>query len=370
MYTKLITALTAFALLCFSATGAAAQETGTWSLSQWDKNKEMVYINFNRATEEKHRWTIGKSYARDAFPELASVNFDAPGRQNIIFTMNRDAGELVADGTLLNGGGSGVFTFTPNDSYFTQLSRLGFDDFKEKQQWVFAVNDVSLAYARGMKERNIRGLNSDKLLGYRAVGGDLAFVDELRSADAMPDGADQLIAFRVHDVDAEFISSIRATGLNPDNDKLIAMQIHDVTPAFIAEMRKAKLGADIDDYIAFRIHDVTPAFAKAISDMGFNASGNKLTALRIHDISPDYIREVRKEFGDVKLDQIIAARIHDVTPDFMNDIRELGLEPTLQQFIAMSIHDVTPRYISDLRSKGIETTEIDKLISLKIHGID
>jgi len=38
--------------------------------------------------------------------------------------------------------------------------------------------------------------------------------------------------------------------------------------------------------------------------------------------------------------------------------------------IAMRIHGVTPDFISKLQSRGMKDLSIDKLVSLRIHGID
>jgi len=36
----------------------------------------------------------------------------------------------------------------------------------------------------------------------------------------------------------------------------------------------------------------------------------------------------------------------------------------------MRIHNVTPEYIADMRSRGMKDLSIDKLVNMRIHGID
>ena len=38
--------------------------------------------------------------------------------------------------------------------------------------------------------------------------------------------------------------------------------------------------------------------------------------------------------------------------------------------LALVLCAVTPEYIEDLRSKGLQNLTLDRLISLRIHGID
>jgi len=52
-------------------------------------------------------------------------------------------------------------------------------------------------------------------------------------------------------------------------------------------------------------------------------------------------------------------------------VQKLGYShPEPDQLIAMRIHGVTPEYISKLQSRGMKDLTIDKLVSLRIHGID
>ncbi|GJL94231.1 MAG: hypothetical protein DHS20C05_06360 [Hyphococcus sp.] len=357
---------TMFFVLASGFAVSAASVEGTWALVKGDKPDE-VHVTFNRSSSRHNTWHIGRDFKT---AEFSGLDLSKSGRQDVRFTLKRDAGDITGEGVVLNGSGSGVFSYTPNNSYFAELKRIGFDGVEEKQQWSFALTDVSLAFARGMAERNVPGLDADRLLGFRSVGGDLAFVDDLRAADIRIDSADTLIAFRVHDVTAAFVMNIRRAGFSPTNDQLVAMAVHEVTPEYIAEMKAAGFTGDISNLVAYRVHDVTPAFAKEIRDMGFSVSADKLVALRVHDITPDYIRAMRKEFGDdLTLENIIAATVHDVTPQFVAEIRALGLDPSFEQLIAMAVHDVTPEYIQKLRSKGITTTDVDKLVALAVHGI-
>ncbi len=354
-------------MLAGASAVTAAPVEGTWALVKSDTPGE-VNVTFNRSTSRHNTWIVGRDFD---VAEFEGLDLSKPGRQDVNFTMKRDAGDITGDGVVLDGSGSGVFSYTPNNAYFTELKRIGFDGVKEKQQWAYAFNDVSLSFARGMAKRAIAGLDADKLLGYRSVGGDLVFVDELRKAGITFESANKLIAFRVHDITPSFVRDIKKAGLSPTNNQFVAMAVHEVTPAYIAEMKAAGFSGGINDLVAFRVHEVTPAFAKEIRDLGFSVSGQKLVALRVHDITPAYIKKMRKEFGDdLTLDNIIAATVHDVTPEFVAEVRAMGLDPNFDQLIAMAVHDVTPNYIQHLRSKGVTTNDIDKLVSLKIHGID
>ena len=36
----------------------------------------------------------------------------------------------------------------------------------------------------------------------------------------------------------------------------------------------------------------------------------------------------------------------------------------------MRVHDVTPEYIAQMQSRGLKNLTLDRLVDLKVHGID
>ena len=346
----------------------AANERGAWTVTTGD-NPGKVHISLQRHEGRKNNWMMSRTISRAM---LEGLNLDVAEREAVSFTIARDAGTIYGEGIRLRDGASGIFTFTPNADYFDQLKKLGFEPKKKKKsnQWAYAIHDVSLDYASSMAALNIKDFNGDHLMGFRSVGGDAEFARALREANMMPEKASKLIAYRVHDVTPEYAATMRDMGLDPTPNQLIAMRVHDISPDYVRAMRAADLDGDVEDLIAMRIHDVTPAYARQITGLGFTPSRKDLVALRIHDVSPEFIGVLRKSYGTVKLKKAIAARIHGVSPEAIDAYRKLDLQPTLEQMIALRIHNVSPEYIRKLRAKGVTERNIDKLVALKIHGID
>jgi hypothetical protein len=36
----------------------------------------------------------------------------------------------------------------------------------------------------------------------------------------------------------------------------------------------------------------------------------------------------------------------------------------------MRVHDITPEYIAQMKSRGLKNLTLDRLVELKVHGID
>ncbi len=128
-----------------------------------------------------------------------------------------------------------------------------------------------------------------------------------------------------------------------EEDKQLGMALSDVSLAFAQEMQGLKIdGMDLRMLRTFRVHKIDTAFVKAIR---------------------------AESLASITARELVAFRIHDVTPGFVKAVRAQGFTPTGKQLVALKVHDVTPEYIAGLKKRGMERLTLDKVISLKIHGI-
>jgi len=290
---------------------AAEMHTGDWTISKSDSPDKVEFSLI------EHRHGNGTSSHSSDWPtnSFQGVDFSKPGRQDVRFNITRDAGKIECEGFLQDGEGAGLFHFQPDAKYPDEMHSLGFSVDEEKQ-FTMAVQDVSLDFARQMKNEHLSDLDTDKL-----------------------------IAFRIFRVDSEFIRALRAEGLKMnDSDKLVAFRIHGVTPQMVRSLHQTGYSPDEDTLIAMRIHGATPEWMDQLKQCGYD---------------------------HVDLEKLIAFRIHGVSPEFITKLQGLGYShPNPDDLIAMRIHNVTPEYISDLKSRGLYDLSIDQLVSMRIHGID
>jgi hypothetical protein len=289
---------------------AADVRRGDWTISKSDEagKVEFSLIEHHRGGNSNHE----SDWPMASFP---GVDFSKSGRQDVHFTITRDAGKIECEGFLNNGEGAGIFQFQPDPGYASEMRKLDFP-IDEEKQYAMAVQDVSIEFARQMKNEHLSDLDTDKLIAFRIFRVDSAFIADLRAAGLKISDSDKLVAFRIHGVTAQMIRSLHDAGYSPDEDTLIAMRIHGATPEFMEEFKK-------------------------------------------------------RGYDHVDLEQLIAFRIHGVSPEFIDQLQGLGYKhPDPDELVAMRIHRVTPEYISDLRSRGMHDLSIDQLVSMRIHGID
>ena len=289
---------------------AAEVRKGDWTISKSDLPGKVEFS----LIEHRHD---GQSSHESAWPasSFEGVDLSKAGRQDVHFTITRDAGKLDCEGFLVDGEGAGLFHFQPDANYPREMKSLGFDVDEEKQ-FGMAVQDVSLAFAKEMKGEHLSDLDTDKLIAFRIFRVDSAFIQALRAEGLKTSDSDKLVAFRIHGVSPEMVRFLHQAGYSPDEDTLIAMRIHGATPEFMDQLKK-------------------------------------------------------RGYEHLDLEKLIAFRIHGVSPEFIDKLQSLGYKhPEPDELIAMRIHNVTPEYISDMRGRGIPDLSIDKLVSMRIHGID
>jgi len=283
---------------------------GDWTIMKSDEPGKVEF-----SLIEHHHG--GRSNHESDWPATSfqGVDFSKPGRQDVHFTIAHDAGKIDCEGFLKDGEGAGLFHFEPDPKYPEEMKALGFPIDDEKQ-FAMAVQDVSLEFARQMKNEHLSDLDADKLIAFRIFGVDAAFIESLRKEGLNISDADKLVAFRIHGVTAQMVRSLHQAGYQPDEDTLIAMRIHGATPEWMAQLKQ-------------------------------------------------------RGYDHIDLQKLIAFRIHGVSPEFIGKLQGLGYShPDPDELIAMRIHGVTPEYIADMRSRGMKDLSIDKLVSMRIHGID
>src|SRR5450631_2073761 len=140
---------------------AAEVRGGDWTIS---KSEDAGKVEFS-LIEHHHGGTSShqSDWPASSFP---GVDFSKPGRQDVHFTIARDAGKIECEGFLDNGEGAGIFHFQPDPNYPREMRAIGIEVAEEEKQYSMAVEDVSLEFARQMKAERLTGLDADKLVAF------------------------------------------------------------------------------------------------------------------------------------------------------------------------------------------------------------
>ena len=274
-------ALSLLALGMASAALAAEPLHGSWTLSP-SKLPGMVNVNLSYRGDD-NQWQHDSVWP---VKSLEGLDLATPGRHDVKFTVNREAGQVIGEGFVKGGEGAGIFRFEPAPAFVPAMAKIGFGDIDEYKQFAMAMHDVTTEFARTMKAENLDQLDTDKLIAFRIFEVTPQFIREMRAAGLPAKSADTLIAFRVHGVSPAVVNQFRKSGFELSEDQLIAFRVHEVTPEYAAKVEELGLGRpDADQLIALKVHEITPEYIAQMKSRGLkNLSLDQLVALKVHGI--------------------------------------------------------------------------------------
>ena len=125
------------ALLGGLVSRAAETITGSWTSAHSSEpgKVEFALIHHQHGHSSSHEST----WPVTAF---AGLDLSKPGKQEVKFTINRDAGRFDCEGYVTNGEGAGVFHFTADAKFPSEMSALGFQGIDDEKQfsWRFSMS--------------------------------------------------------------------------------------------------------------------------------------------------------------------------------------------------------------------------------------
>ena len=297
------------AMLAVAQTGDGKYED-EWRMKR-SGNSGKVHVTLERSRPGS-RWMHSSDMPLEHFRGFSVAALDSSGPARFEFV--RDAGRLVCTGQFTNCRGIGTFVLVGNPQYASELQRLGYDAPANNQLFSMLMSDVSLEFARGVKEAGIGATTK------------------------------QLIDMRIHGVSLDYVRGMRASGYTTlTAGDYVEMRIHGVTPELVTELKRAGYDVPAKKIVEMRIHGVTPAYVSELNTYGMKPSASEIVELRVHGVKPEYLKEL-KDAG-------------------------YGALP-VREVINMRIHGVDGAYLRKLNASGFRNLPPEKIVKLKIHGID
>ena len=303
------TALIIAAIVILGVTFAPAQISDySWKLKP---AHEPGYVQF---TIERSRIGNHSSHSNNVpFDRFRGLSQDAIERGGAVkFEYVHDAGRLSCEGRFLFSRGSGSYTFTPDPGFTSKLQRLGYETPDEDQLFSMMTSDVSLEFARDVKDAVVEASTRD-LIDLRIHGVRTSFLRDLKGLGySLP--ARDIIQLRIHGVSSELMSDLKRSGYEMSVREIVQLRIHGVQPSYLRALKDAGYSSlRADEITQLRIHGVPADFIGESKALGYNFTAKELTDLRIHGVNADYLRRLRDSgMRNLTAAQIAKLRIHGV----------------------------------------------------------
>jgi hypothetical protein len=139
--------------------------------------------------------------------------------------------------------------------------------------------------------------------------------------------------------------------------------------AFVDRMGKLGFtGYNSEKLQTYALLDVTSDFARSLQQANIHGvTTDNLIALRIFKIDPAYGQAfVSMGYEQPDADKLIGLKVQGVNADEVKQIRALGYQPSLDDLIQIRIFKITPDFIHRMQDRGFKNLTIAKLVQIRI----
>lgn len=262
--------------------------TGEWT-AKVEENSQQINLNFNRFSAKGGKHNMGQTFEFTEFQGLTREQ--ALNGGPVKFSLVREAGTIVCEGSFQNGKGSGTFRFDANPSFVTGMKSRGFD-FEERssshgdpQEKLFAAAalNVTTTLADDLRSAGFENLVVEDLFKAAIFKVDSKFAREMKVSGFPNLEMEDLVKARIFKIDAELVTKATQMGFDKEPfESLVKMQIFKVTPEFVAEVR-----------------------GEGLSDLSLE----ELVKLRIFKIDSEFIRQARADGVPIEVEKLVQKKI-------------------------------------------------------------
>lgn len=286
--------------------------TGEWRIEFNRKNPEEVQLNMTLGTGTKSQnWGNGI-----AIREVQGLSREAAMNSAVDVTLRivREAGTFELVGAFRDGKGSGRFTLTPNESFFSALAARGYTNLSDSNVFSAAISGLKIASVDELKAAGYDQLTFNNLIESALFNINSASIADLRAAgfDRLP--YNKLVEASIFKVDGAFARDVEAQGFGKlPFSKLVEMRVHKITPEYVNEVRQMGFSnVTLQRLVELKIFKVTPEFVNDVRAAGFSSvTPQQLVNLRIFKIDLDFIRRAKAQDPNLTVERLVEMRINE-----------------------------------------------------------
>jgi hypothetical protein len=282
--------------------------TGEWQIEFTKKNPDEVQLNMSRGKNQSWGHAIKISEVQGLSPNYATTTAD------VTLRIVRDGGTFDLVGSFRDGQGSGSFTLTPNETFFSALASRGYANLSDENVFSAAMSGLKISSVDELKAAGYDRLTFNNLIESAIFKINAASIADLRSAgfDQLP--FNKLVEASIFKVDSNYVREVQSLGFGTmPFQKLIEMRVHQITPEYISQVRQLGFNdLTLDRLVEMKIFKVTPEFVTEMRSTGFTSiTPQQLVNLRIFKIDGDYARKARSQDPNITIEKLVEQRIFE-----------------------------------------------------------
>lgn len=236
---------------------------GTWTLLSEANN---VRLDLS--------WSNGRSSSESTLRPidanaLGIASALASNGERVRFGLHREAGDYSLEGWVASGKGGGTFAFTPNAAFFDDLRSRGYKATGPEKELAAADLDVTREYVNELERAGV-SLDFDRLIAFRALGIDGAYINAMASVGFTHLSAEQLESLKALRIDRDYVEGIRAQGVTGvTEESAVELKALHVDASYMQELADAGYPhLSARDYVQLKALHVDGAYVKDLARHG------------------------------------------------------------------------------------------------------
>jgi beta-lactamase regulating signal transducer with metallopeptidase domain len=342
----------------------------------------------------------GENTWRSSFTVKKSEINPYPGQGTVEFKLIREAGTMTFKGSFDGEQGYGHFQYEPDESYFSELQKMGVEDMDDHTRNSFFDLNIKKDFVQMLNrngytpiaQRDVVGLSihrvDEPFLKYWKTSGvegtdevhnlftlkimhiDPAYVEELKKAGYTHLTVRELTSLKLRHVDGNYARAINSDASSPVSaEELANYKMMQIDSGYLNSLKKVgydHLGPS-EVRMLSNAH-VTAEYIKGFQDAGFsNIPVHELVSLKYRNASPEDAKAFRSAgYTDIDFNRINQLKSAGITPDFVNSFHKIGYDNIpLHILFMLKTSGVDADYVAKMKSKGLNSTDLMKYVQLK-----
>lgn len=260
-----IASLAALLLVASTFTMLRADDllNGTWAL-----------LSAAGETRLEVRWSNGRSSTESTLRPidanaLGIASALASNGEHVRFALHREAGDYSLEGWVAGGKGGGTYTFTPNAAFFDDMRSRGYKVAGPERELAAADMDITREYVSDVEHTGV-SLDFDRLIAFRALGIDGAYVNAMASLGFTHLNADELESMKALHIDRSYVDALDALGVTGINKQsVVELKALHVDESYVQELAAAGYPhLSARDYVQLKALHVDGEYVKDLASHG------------------------------------------------------------------------------------------------------
>ncbi|NII27635.1 M56 family metallopeptidase [Pseudoflavitalea sp. X16] len=230
--------------------------------------------------------------------------------------------------------------------------------------------NIDAEYTRSIKETGLSDLSANRLIALKSQHITADYIKSLQAAGFKELSASNVIAFKSLGVDADYARSLKESGLGDlSPNRLISLKSQNVTADYIKSLQAAGFkNLSANDVISIKSQQITPEYVKSFEALGYkDISPRQVIPLKSLDVTPEFVKGfLEMGYKDFSLRQAVSLKSQNITPALIKEYTALGFEQvSINEVITAKSTGATPAFIASMKAKGHNLKSLQKYVQLK-----